>query len=257
LRQISDMEQILAKALGQDLTQLAAAEKQLLLARLLARLAHEIRNPLSSLDIHVQLLEEDLAHLAPHMKERTAGRFDIIHGELHRLENIVKHFLRLAGPSALDLEAVDLATVLKHVCELLRPEALARGIEITLDVAESLPAMRADPGQLTQALVNLVINAIQAVDRNGRVEVSAALGQEAGLLRVEVRDSGPGVPPDKLATVFEPFYTTKPEGSGLGLWIAQQVVLGHGGAIEVANAPAGGALFSLHLPVDAKPKSNG
>jgi len=251
------MERILANALGQDLTQLAAAEKQLLLARLLARLAHEIRNPLSSLDIHVQLLEEDLTHLAPHAKERTAGRFEIIHGELHRLENIVKHFLRLAGPSALDLEAVDLATVLKHVCELLRPEASARGVEITLEVAEGLPVMTADPGQLTQALVNLIINAIQAVDRNGRVEVSAAPGQEAGLLRVQVRDSGPGVPPDKLATVFEPFFTTKPEGSGLGLWIAQQVVLGHGGAIEVANVPTGGALFSLHLPVEAKRKTNG
>jgi two-component system sensor histidine kinase HydH len=251
------MERILAKALGQDVTQLAAVEKQVLLARLLARLAHEIRNPLSSLDIHVQLLEEDLTHLAPQVTERTAGRFEIIHGELHRLENIVKHFLRLAGPSALDLETVDIAAVAGHVCELLRPEAAARGIEITLEVAEGLPTMTADPGQLTQALVNLVINAIQAVERNGRIEVSAAPGREAGLLRVQVRDNGPGVPPDKLATVFEPFFTTKPEGSGLGLWIAQQIVLGHGGAIEVVNVPAGGALFSLHLPLDAKRKTNG
>src|SRR5574339_1076652 len=98
------MERILAKALGQDVTQLAAAEKQLLLARLLARLAHEIRNPLSSLDIHVQLLEEDLAQLSPGDRDRLAGRFEIIHGELHRLENLVRQFLRLAGPSALDLE---------------------------------------------------------------------------------------------------------------------------------------------------------
>jgi two-component system sensor histidine kinase HydH len=251
------MERILAKALGQDVTQLAAAEKQLLLARLLARLAHEIRNPLSSLDIHVQLLEEDLTQLAPQVTERAAGRFEIIHGELHRLENIVKHFVRLAGPSALDLEVIEIGRVLSHVCELLRPEAAARGIDIALAVTEGLPPMTADAGQLTQALVNLVINAIQAVDRNGRIEVGAAPGREAGVLRVQIRDSGPGVPPDKRATVFEPFFTTKPEGSGLGLWIAQQIVLAHGGAIELAEAPAGGALFTLELPVEAKRKTDG
>ena len=251
------MEYILAKALGQDVTQLAAAEKQLLLARLLARLAHEIRNPLSSLDIHVQLLEEDLTQLAPQVRERTAGRFEIIHGELHRLENIVKHFLRLAGPSELDLETVDVTRVLGHVCELLRPEAAARGIEITLNAAADLPVMTADPGQLTQAVVNLLINAIQAVDRDGRIDVSATPGDRSGFLRVEVRDTGPGVPPDRVETIFEPFFTTKPDGSGLGLWIAQQIVLAHGGAIEVANAPAGGALFALHLPLEPKGKRDG
>jgi two-component system sensor histidine kinase HydH len=86
------------------------------------RMAHEIRNPLSSLDIHVQLLEEDLVEAAPQIKEKTAGRLEIIHGELHRLENIVKHFLSLAGPSSLDLQPVEVAKMLNHVSELLRPE---------------------------------------------------------------------------------------------------------------------------------------
>src|SRR5260221_13891138 len=101
------MEKILANALGQDVSKLAAREKQLLLSRLLARLAHEIRNPLSSLDIHVQLLEEDLAGVAPELRGRTAGRFDVIRGELHRLENIVKQFISLSGPSALNLQPVE------------------------------------------------------------------------------------------------------------------------------------------------------
>ena len=96
------MEIILANALGQDVSKLAAQEKRLLLSRLLARFAHEVRNPLSSLDIHVQLLEEDIAQAPPPVREKTASRFEIIHGELHRLENIVKHFLSLAGPSSLD-----------------------------------------------------------------------------------------------------------------------------------------------------------
>src|SRR5450759_2335474 len=152
------MEKILATALGQDVSKLAAQEKQLLLSRLLARLAHEIRNPLSSLDIHVQLLEEDLQQAPSQVREKAAGRFEIIHGELHRLENIVKHFLSLAGPSALDLQPVEVAKIISHVCELLRPEAAARGIEILMKLPEALPRVTGDPGQLTQALVNLVIN---------------------------------------------------------------------------------------------------
>ena len=107
------MENILATALGQDVSKLAAQEKQLLLSRLLARLAHEIRNPLSSLDIHVQLLEEDLAQGPAQVREKAAGRFEIIRGELHRLENIVKQFLSLAGPSALDLQPVEPARLIQ------------------------------------------------------------------------------------------------------------------------------------------------
>ena len=101
-------ETILAKALGQDVTQLPATEKRDLLARLLKRLAHEIRNPLSSLDVHFQLLEEDLGTLTPLMRAQLASRLGIIHGELHRLESIVERFLKLAGPSALEVEPVEI-----------------------------------------------------------------------------------------------------------------------------------------------------
>ena len=175
------VESILAKALGQDVSQLAAAEKRDLLARLLGRLAHEVRNPLSSLDIHVQLLEEDLATLAPQMREQLTPRLEIIHGELHRLEGIVERFLRLAGPAGVDLEPVEIRKILTHVCELLRPEAAAREIEIVSRVEGSLPRVMADPVRLTQALLNLVINAIQAVERKGRVEVSGGGGRWASV----------------------------------------------------------------------------
>jgi len=143
------VESILAKALGQDATQLAATEKRDLLARLLGRLAHEIRNPLSSLDIHFQLLEEDLAALAPQVREQLTSRMEIIHGELHRLEGIVERFLRLAGPAGVDLEPVEISKVLTHVCELLRPEAAAREIEIAMRVEGSLPRVMAAPVRLT------------------------------------------------------------------------------------------------------------
>ncbi len=241
------MESILAKALGQDASQLAAAEKRDLLGRLLGRLAHEVRNPLSSLDIHVQLLEEDLAALAPQMREQLSPRLEIIHGELHRLEGIVERFLRLAGPAGVDLEPVEIARVLTHVCELLRPEAAAREIELSTQVADSLPRVMADPVRLTQALLNLAINAIQAVERKGRVELSATVTY--GMVCVLVSDNGPGIPPEKLTSIFDPYFTTKPEGSGLGLWIAQQIVTAHGGSLTARNGPAGGAVLTMRLPL--------
>lgn len=238
----------MAKALGQDTGQLAVAEKRDLLERLLARLAHEIRNPLSSLDIHVQLLEEDLGELAPGTRSRLNPRLEIIRGELHRLESIVDHFLRLAGPSELDLETVEIPKVVNHVCDLLRPEAAAREIEVCTELEPGLPTIPADPVRLTQALMNLVINAMQAVERQGRVSVSASLNDQAILL--QVCDNGPGIPQEKLASIFDPYFTTKAEGSGLGLWIAQQIATAHGGSIQAKNGPNGGAVFALALPLN-------
>ncbi len=104
--------------------------------------------------------------------------------------------------------------------------------------------MLADGGQLTQALLNLMINALQAVENRGRISVRASLVAEDSV-ELEVQDTGPGVPPDKLIALFEPYFTTKEEGSGLGLWIAQQIAVAHGGRLEAANAVTGGAIFRL------------
>jgi len=249
------VESILAKALGPEPGQLAVAEKRDLLERLLARLAHEVRNPLSSLDIHFQLLDEDLAQLAPEMRGQLSPRMEIIRGELHRLESIVEHFLRLAGPSALDVEPVDLARLVSHVCELLRPEAAARQIQLTAEIQPGLPPITADPVRLTQALVNLVINAMQAVERAGRIDVSA--GRFDSTMVLKVADSGPGIPQEKLASIFDPYFTTKAEGSGLGLWIAQQIVTAHGGNIQAQNGASGGAVFTLVLPLQPEQVGRG
>lgn len=232
---------------------MGAAERRDLLQRLLARLAHEIRNPLSSLDIHVQLLEEDLGALDPAMRQQLTPRLEIIHGELYRLKTITETFLRLTHPSALDLEAVEVARIVNHVCELLRPEAATRQIEISTQVQDGIPRTMADPVRLSQALMNLVINALQAVARNGRIEIS--LSTTGGSIVLEVRDSGPGIPPDNLPVIFDPYFTTKDEGHGLGLWIAQQIVTAHGGTLQARNAPEGGAVFTLVLPIKEVPAS--
>jgi two-component system sensor histidine kinase HydH len=251
------MEKILANALGQDVSKLAAQEKQLLLSRLLARFAHEVRNPLSSLDIHVQLLEEDIARTTPEAREKTASRFEIIRGELHRLENIVRHFLSLAGPSSLDLRPVEIDKVVSRVCELLRPEAATRGIEIVASFPKPLPPAPADASRLAQALVNLAINSIQAVGRDGRVEITARLDEPEDVLILQVHDTGPGISDDKRSAIFEPFFTTKADGSGLGLWIAQQIITAHGGSLEASNAPEGGALLTARLPARRRENIDG
>jgi len=235
----------LAKALGQEPAASAVAEKRDLLERLLARLAHEVRNPLGSLDIHFQLLDEDLAALDPDRRNQLAPRLEIIRGELHRLERIMDHFLKLAGPSELDLEPIDLTSVVNHVVELLRPEAASRQIRIQADVAP-VPQLFADSVRLTQALLNLVINAMQAVDRDGKIEVT--LTRNADAVAIRVRDSGPGLPEDKMSVLFDPYFTTKAEGNGLGLWIAQKIVIAHGGTLQARNAPGSGAEFTLLLP---------
>ena len=147
----------------------------------------------------------------------------------------------------MDLEPVEIPKILTHVCELLRPEAAAREIEIAARVEDALPPVMADPVRLTQALLNLVINAIQAVERKGRVEVNAALADR--VVCVAVSDNGPGIPPEKLASIFDPYFTTKAEGSGLGLWIAQQIVTAHGGSLQAQNGPAGGAVLTMRLPL--------
>jgi two-component system sensor histidine kinase HydH len=232
---------------GKDPPPAAASEKQLLLSRLLERLAHEIRNPLSSLDIHLQLLEEDLGQWPPQIKNQAAARLEIIRGELRRLESTVDQFMRLAGPSELNLAPTDLAKIVRHVCDLLQPEAATRHIDLTAQISPEVPTLRADGGQLIQALLNLVINALQAIEKEGRVAIAAR--REGDWCLIEVRDSGPGVPPDRLTTIFEPYFTTKPQGKGIGLWIAQQIVTAHRGAIHAANAPAGGALLAIRLPL--------
>jgi len=243
-------ENILASEIGQDAAQLPATEKRDVLARLLKRLAHEIRNPLSSLDVHFQLLEEDLSTLSPQVRTQLASRLGIIHGELHRLDSIVERFLKLAGPSALELEPVEMTKIVSHVCELLRPEASARKVEILAEVEPGLPLVKVDSVRLTQALLNIIINGIQAISGCGRVKVSAAKSGENLFLRVQ--DTGPGIPVDALGDIFDPYFTTKAEGNGLGLWIAQQIAVAHGGDLRAGNVPGGGAVFTLTLPLKRK-----
>jgi two-component system sensor histidine kinase HydH len=245
------MDTLLSKVLGQDAAHTPATESRDPLARLLKRLAHEIRNPLGSLAVHFQLLDEDLGRLPGDAVRQFAPRMDVIRGELHRLDAIVGRFLKLAGPAALELEPVPVEKLVNHVCELLRPEASARRVEIAANIQPGLPVLKLDAVRMTQALLNLAINGVQAVTERGRVSISASLAGDNLLLQVQ--DTGPGIPAQNLGDIFDPYFTTKPDGNGLGLWIAQQIAGAHGGELGVENAAGGGALFTLKLPVNRPP----
>jgi two-component system sensor histidine kinase HydH len=249
---IEFVERILAKAIGQpvpsqELQRLTQEQKRELLTRLLAHVAHELRNPLSSLDIHVQLLEEDVEVGGADLAQRTVDRFQIIHGELHRLENVVTRFLQLAGPPSLSLVPLSVNKLISHTCELLRPQAQERGIHLVVELGDMLPDVQADADQLIQAFINLVINALQAASKGGRVVVRTAA--RAADVTVEFIDDGDGIAPENQDRIFEPYFTTKADGSGLGLWITQQIVHAHGGTLRVESASSKGAMFILTLPV--------
>lgn len=241
------MNGLLDSAFGLDASQLATGERQRLLSRLVSRLAHEVRNPLSSLDIHVQLLTEDLSRMGVPAPPHVAERLEIIRHEVSRLDNIVRQFLTLAGPSPVNLQPVDVRDLLRHVCRVVSPEAEARRIALEVHAAPDLPEFWADPAQLTQACLNLVLNALHAIQRDGRVLLSVST-DGTDVLRIDVRDTGPGINPENRLAIFEPFFTTKPEGSGLGLWIVQQIATAHRGSVSAANHPEGGAVVSLRLP---------
>ena len=229
-----------------DSSTAGSEEKREFLSRLLARMAHEIRNQLSSLDIHVQLAEEDLSRMAPQTLSKVSGRFEMIRGELRRLDTVVEQFLRLSRPSVLNLQTFRLTEVIDDVVGLMRAEAETRGILLEVTHGQGLPPVRADRGQLVQALLNVLINALQAIDRNGRIEIHSAEAG-SGLIEIGIRDTGPGVPADLKGAIFEPYFSTKRDGSGIGLWIAQQIALAHGGDIEVGDVPNGGAVFTFRL----------
>lgn len=211
-------------------------------------LAHEIKNPLGGLRGAAQLLERELANEG--LKEYTR----IIIGEADRLQNLVN---RMLGPRALPQKRrINIHQVLEHVRNLVMAEAPG-AVQIVRDYDPSIPDFNADPDQLIQAVLNLVRNAVQAVGERGRIVLRTRtmrqfnIGQQRHklVLRIDVIDDGPGIPPDLMERIFFPMVTSRPEGTGLGLPIAQSLVNQHGGLIECTSEP-GETCFTVLLPLE-------
>jgi len=221
------------------------AERFATTAAMVGSLAHELRNPVSAAKGLVQLLgrRQD--------QHRAASYSDLIVRELDRVTRLLNEFLLLGQPSDIDAEPLNAASFLEELLPLFEGEAAGGGIEIRLDLAP-VPAIMGDPGQLTQLVLNLVRNGVEAVSA-GELEpqgvVTVRLRQREDHALLEVRDSGPGIPDKAFPRLFTPFFTTKERGTGLGLAISQAIVHNHGGEIRAFNAPEGGAVFEILLPI--------
>ena len=222
-------------------------EKMSALGRLASSVAHEVGNPLGAIDIQLQLLQEDIAAVTDgELADKVLRRLEISRTEMRRLAGIVQNFLRFSRPPALHLKRTSPNDMLRHIRDLVAPEAREKGIDLRCDLDESLPVIEADENQLSQSLLNILINAFQAVGNRGQVRFAAR--SENSEIRIDISDDGQGIPTDDLERIFEFYYTTKDEGTGLGLSIAQRIIHQHGGSLLVESQEGAGTQISIHLP---------
>lgn len=221
------------------------AEKLAAVGTLAAGLSHEIRNPLNAASLQLTLLERRLRRLPADSQAQFLEPLDLVQHEIRRLSQIVADFLQFARPREFTPVAVDLVAVVESVMALLQAQAEAAGLRLERQV-QSHAHIAGDAGLLQQAILNLLLNAIQATPSGGWVRVTVSEQPDAVVLKVE--DSGPGIPHAIRPRIFEPFFTTKEIGSGLGLPLVHSIVQQHDGAISVHDSETGGASMVVTLP---------
>lgn len=233
-------------------TQMRRADNLASLGRLAAGIAHEIKNPLSAMSINHQLLEEEVSSSSSLSREKLLNYLNIVEMETKRLEGIVQNFLRFAKPPPLELSQVNINQVLDEVLALINREATEEGIRISKNYHEDLPQVRGDKEQLSQAILNVVINSLQAMGGEGQLTVRTVRGQRH--IEVEISDTGRGIAPQDQEKIFELYFTTKEGGTGLGLPITQRIIQEHEGWIDVESEPGKGTKFRISLPLGGEGK---
>jgi signal transduction histidine kinase len=275
--------------LSQVQSTLRYSRKLASLGRLLAGVAHEVKNPLNAMTIHLELLKQKLSGGAAALSggrglSRQAGEgatlargsaptaatltdgeaaaasdkvlvevpavmkhVTVISAEIRRLDEVVQGFLKFSRPEELQLEPVDLSALVREVSDVVDPQARDAGVAVTVDCPTDLPPISADRPMLRQALLNLVLNACQAMPSGGTLRFTARLASDRRVSLV-VEDSGIGIAPEHLSRIFDLYFTTREQGSGIGLSMVYQTVQLHDGSIEVQSTPGHGTAFTLLLP---------
>ena len=241
---VGDLERDRREILDLHRRQVAHMERLAAVGELSAGLAHEIRNPLTGISGAVQVLQADLP--PDHARREVLGK---ILSQLSRMDQAMGNFLRFARMPEARVRRYELAEALQHTFFLIEPRLKAQGIELRREVAGDVPPLSGDPGQIEQVLLNLCLNAIQSMPSGGRLSVSAR--RRDGEVRLEIADEGCGIPAEQLDRVFQPFFTTRENGSGLGLPISRQIVLAHGGELWLESLPGRGTTAHVRLPVRA------
>src|SRR6185312_10833466 len=221
-----------------------ALKKLTAVTRLSAGIAHELKNPLNAAVIHLELLKQQLAEASD---SSAADHVAIIAAQMRRLDEVVQGFLRFIRPENLRLETVSVSSLFESIMPIVKAEADQRLVQITVDIPASVPDVRVDSGMMQQALLNLAINACQAMPDGGRLRLAASA---AGGNRVEIacEDTGVGIAPDNLEKIFNLYFTTKEGGSGIGLSMVYRTVQLHDGELEVQSTPGHGTTFRMLLP---------
>ena len=230
----------------QDCADLRSMEERLLqserlatVGRFASQIAHEIRNPLNSISLNVEMLEDEVAG-----NESARGLIRSVLKELDRLNDIVSEYLQFSRFPKPHLKYGHVDGMMRELAAGFKP---AERISLRFNIADSTPKVWLDEGLLRQVLDNLIRNAMEAISGNGVVEIETGVVDHNLVIRV--KDSGSGISPESQAKLFEPFYTTKPHGTGLGLATSQQIVFEHNGHLTVESQPGKGSTFSILLPI--------
>jgi signal transduction histidine kinase len=221
------------------------SERLTSMGRLAAGVAHEIRNPLNAVSIIAQRLKAEFAPAAEEDREEYRALLTTVRSEIARIGGIIEDFLRFARPPKLEIVPVNPGELVSHVLRVVGEKARLHRIALSSDVPDGIE-LRCDIDQMKQALLNITLNALDAAGENGAVSITVR--REDHGARIEIADSGPGIPEQVMPNIFDPYFTTKESGTGLGLGEVHRIITAHGGRVTAANIPSGGAVFTVYLP---------
>jgi len=219
------------------------------MSELAGGLAHELRNPLSTMMVNLKLLAEDLQDAAidsTDLRRRSLIKVETLRREADRLQSLFDDFLRLVGPSDVTPRETDLSQIVRRLLEFFEPLALNLGIAVRVMGTDEPHMAVVDDNLLSQALFNIVINAQQALPQGGTIDITLSKTTQASV--ISVRDNGVGMTQEDCERIFKPFFSTKKSGTGLGLSMTQRIVRDHGGSIKVTSQPGQGTTFTIALP---------